>query len=804
MKRLPWIVLLSLLAIANTASAQDATAVWNAVSQPAFDASKFAAVNGIQIARDRIHITLTSGTIQFAQPASGEVFAAAFEGQGRVQIEPPNALEAQQLKRFIGKDTLDMQFSSATFSFADGTFAELSPQLHWTPPSGDDLGGLYLSRQHDREDVGDEIVPRLFQGVLSANHERTAYFFADFKTADKGWVEVTFDALDPETIQVGRWIASPGYKSFDTWLHFPAGDRSASDVFRDPLELADYDIQDYQIDATVAADTEFSATTRVHLLQHATGERILRFWLDSNLRVDSVKDESGASLPFFQAREQKDRNNSYGYYVAVALPQVTKAGRDQTLEFHYAGKKAIRKMGSGNYFCESSLWYPEGNDNGFNNRAGFEMTFHSPKQYLFVATGTKVSEAKDGDWLVTKWKSDKPLAVAGFAFGDYQLFTDKAGDVSVEVYANRNPDDVMAALQNAYITPVEGASENLSMPLGSFSPSAMGKHIGEEVANALRVFQNYFGPDPYSRLAVTNISGDYGQGWPMLIYLSEASFLDSAQLNTLGVENQVELTDQFRGHEVSHQWWAHRVGWKSYHDQWLSEGFADFSGNLYVQYRENWKAYQAELQSNKEALFANDSHGRTLESSGPIWMGTRLASSDSPDAYNVVVYNKGAFVLNMLRMMLYDPHGQDPDARFKAMMQDFCQTFDNKAASTEDFKAIAEKHMTPQMDMDGNQRLDWFFNQYVYGTEIAQYKLAYSVQNGGPGKWNVSGTVTRTAGPDGWKDVLPIYIHTGGKTFRLGWIGIGTKGETPFAVTLPMQPDGLSLNDNHDILADVK
>ncbi len=803
MKRLPWIVLLSLLAIANTASAQDATAVWNAVSQPAFDASKFAEVNGIQIARDRIHITLTSGAIQFAQPANGEVFGAAFEGQGRVQIEPPNALEAQQLKRFTGKETLDMEFSSAKFSFSDGTFAELSPQLHWTPPSGDDLGGLYLSRQRDREEVGDEIVPRLFQGLFSANPRRTAYFFADFKTSDKGWVEVTFDALDPETIQVGRLVSWPGYKSFDTWLHFPAGDRTSADVFRDPTALDDYSIQSYEIDATATAKAEFSATTRVHLSERANGEGVLRFWLDTNLRVDSVKDESGARLTFFQAREQKDRNNSYGYYVVVVLPQITRAGRDQTLEFHYAGQKAVRKMGSGNYFCESSLWYPESGDN-FNVWTGFDMTFHSPKQYLFVATGTKVSETKDGDWLVTKWKSDKPLAVAGFAFGDYKLFTDKAGDVSVEVYANRNPDDVMEAFQNAEFAPVEGASDNLSMPMGSFLPSGMGKNIAVEIANALRVFQSYFGPDPYSRLAVTNISGDYGEGWPMLIYLSEASFLDSSQLNALGVRNQLELTDQFRGHEVSHQWWGHLVGWKSYHDQWLSEGFADFSGNLYVQYRENWKAYQAELESSKEALFANDSHGHTLESSGPIWMGIRLASSDSPNAYNVVVYTEGAFVLNMLRMMLYDPHNPDPDARFKAMMHDFCQTFDNKAASTEDFKAIAEKHMTPEINLDGNQRLDWFFNQYVYGTGIAQYKLSYSMQNAGPGNWKVSGTVTRTGGPQGWKDVLPIYIHTGGKTLRLGWIGVTEAGKTPFAVTLPIQPEGLSLNDNHDILADVK
>ena len=55
------------------------------------------------------------------------------------------------------------------------------------------------------------------------------------------------------------------------------------------------------------------------------------------------------------------------------------------------------------------------------------------------------------------------------------------------------------------------------------------------------------------------------------------------------MERRAVMTDFFRGHESSHQWWGHRVGWKSYHDQWLSEGFAEFSGLFYVQYRENMK-----------------------------------------------------------------------------------------------------------------------------------------------------------------------------------------------------------------------
>src|SRR5277367_3861212 len=123
MQPLRWLILLVLIGTAGTLHAQDTTAVWNAISQASFDSSKYATVENVEIVRDRVHITLTKGTIQFTQPAAGVVFGAAFDGQGRIQIDPPNALESQQVRRFTGQDKLDMQFSNATFSFTDDTFA---------------------------------------------------------------------------------------------------------------------------------------------------------------------------------------------------------------------------------------------------------------------------------------------------------------------------------------------------------------------------------------------------------------------------------------------------------------------------------------------------------------------------------------------------------------------------------------------------------------------------------------------------------------------------------------------------------
>ena len=160
-----------------------------------------------------------------------------------------------------------------------------------------------------------------------------------------------------------------------------------------------------------------------------------------------------------------------------------------------------------------------------------------------------------------------------FAFGDYKLYTEKVGDIEVRIYANREPDDFMKSIQHAFSDPLPqpiGTGGGLPQAaIGTLTPAALAKTMGGEMGNTLRVFEQYFGPYPYKHLAVANIPYPYGQGWPALIYLSALSFLDSTQRHALGIRDQVELTDFFRAHESSHQWWGHRVGWKSYHDQWL-------------------------------------------------------------------------------------------------------------------------------------------------------------------------------------------------------------------------------------------
>src|SRR4029077_4540837 len=300
------------------------------------DSSKFAHTENVTIVRDRMRLTLVDGTIQLTQPANGVVFGAVFRGNGRLEMEPPNGIETQQLQLFTKQPKLEMPFNDATFSFTDSLAEELGKQVKWqTNASTND--DLYAKQQKDREDLGESALPRVLQGILSADRVRTAYFLADIKTKDKGWVEVRDDALEPEGFVVGRWADVVAMKHFDVWMSFPVDGKSSAESWQDPHAKEGFTIRSNKIDASVTSHAELHATDAVTIEPRLAGERILVFALDSNLRVESVKDEKGTVLQYFQSREDKDRYQSYGDYLAVVLTAPLVPGTPETLTFPTAG-----------------------------------------------------------------------------------------------------------------------------------------------------------------------------------------------------------------------------------------------------------------------------------------------------------------------------------------------------------------------------------------------------------------------------------------------------------------------------------
>jgi hypothetical protein len=136
------------------------------------------------------------------------------------------------------------------------------------------------------------------------------------------------------------------------------------------------------------------------------------------------------------------------------------------------------------------------------------------------------------------------------------------------------------------------------------------------------------------------------------------------------------------------------------------------------------------------------------------------------------------------------------------MMHDFVKTHFNQNASTESFKRVVEKHMTPGMDIDGNKRMDWFFNEWVYGTELPRYKMEYSLTPDAGGKVLLKLTVTQSGVSDRFKMLVPVYLDFDGKIMRLGEATVIGNSTTPeFKVMLPQKPKRVLINAFHDVLA---
>jgi len=323
--------------------------------------------------------------------------------------------------------------------------------------------------------------------------------------------------------------------------------------------------------------------------------------------------------------------------------------------------------------------------------------------------------------------------------------------------------------------------------------------------NAIRVFSQWFGETPYGRIAITQQPQfNFGQSWPTLVYLPVSAFLDSTQRWRLlgqGAFNFAHFIQEVTPHEVAHQWWGHMVGWSSYHDQWLSEGFADFSAGLYLMVTEKKPdKYRQFWDRNRKAILDKNEFGRAANDAGPLWMGLRLNTVKTAGAYNRLVYPKGGYVLHMLRNMMWDQKTGDQD--FIAMMRDFVKSNLYKNASTAAFLEVVERHMKPIMNAAGNNTMSWFFGEWVFGSEIPRYALEYSLKEEEGGKWLLSGKLTQSNVSDKFVMPVPVYAEFDGNLVRLGFMRMqGSSTNDGLKIRLPKKPRRVLVNANYDVLA---
>jgi hypothetical protein len=767
-------------------------------------AGSYATVNNLKLKRDAANFTLKSGELYFITPVEGKVTAAVFLGEGEMSLTPPTDIEKHSLSIFTNEPSITEQFTKLVLRFTDKTFDEVKSSPNATMKTGGPAASQARDTYRDNQE--------LLRKRLRDNREsRTLYdiynpagetFFMAFING-KRFNKLVF-LLDPFGVPLAtpEEIALFSYGETDggMWTAFHREDEYKKGTASSSEDNRLIDITRHEMDAAIKG-THLAVTDRLTFRNLHAGTRLVPFELFRTLRVSRVQDADGNDLSFIQ--ESKDEDSDFAVIAAKPL----EAGQSYQFTIQYDGDGALRDSGGGNYILiPRSTWYP-GNANTLfaEDRAIFDMTFRFPKSVTFVGTGAPTGpEAKEGDLTVAKWSSGKTeLAVAGFNYGRFKkkMISDKESGYDVEFYANTEVPDELKDIQNQ-IDRIEAQGGKTMTTLGSISTTAMADPALADAQNASRIYNAYFGKLPYTRIAMTQQPApNFGQAWPTLVYMPYLAYVDTTQRNQLiGTRGGTDTFWRYVApHEIAHQWWGHIIGWDSYHDQWMSEGFAEFSASLYVQFtRGNDKFVEFWEDQRKQIVEASPAtKDRKPYTVGPVTQGYRLNNGKTGGVARFLIYPKGAYILHMLRMMMYQ-QTKGGDVRFQEMMKDFVKTHFNQPVSTEDFKAIVEKHMTPEMNVDNSGKMDWFFNQWVYGTQVPAYKLDYQLSSEGV----LNGKITQSGVSDDFVMLVPLYIDTG-----KGWAKLGSArmvGNTSVEiknVKLPMVPKRVAICAMNDVLA---
>jgi hypothetical protein len=762
-------------------------------------------VRDLDIRHDAVRLLLAEGKLAFLAPCNGRLTGAVFTGRGRALALLRDPIEKRQMARFLGAPLLDQGFSSAYFRFTDNTGEELLRKLRAAGAAPADEPSFVAGWNEIVANLNPWHSLRILTDWLAEDPQ--PYFYAGLLGDTSGPFDVLVDNRRPEQVLLGqlRWVAGERY--YDVWASFRRAGAPAA--LASPFAPIGY-----AIETSILPDRTLEGTTTLTLKALRGGERVISLELSRFLAAQSPEDAERRPLVFFQneavnRHEIAQRGNDS---LLVVLPAPARAGEQFRLRITYRGS-VISDAGNGVYFVgDRGSWYPH--LGGVGDFVPCELTFRWPRRLQLVATGRKLEEREEGDSRIGRWRSDAPIAVAGFNLGEYVTETVDAGNLRVELYANRQLEQAIAEHFRRPVipsplplTPGRGShapfSAAMAMTEAPPSPAALLKQLGQEVAEAERFFERFNGPFPYDHLAVSQIPGTFGQGWPGLLYLSTLSFLspNAQQRAGLSARAQEHFTEIVPYHEVAHQWWGNLVGWADYRDQWIHEGLANYLALLYAETRKAPdRALTTWLTRYREALTAKEAgKDEPAEDAGPLVLGYRLRSSKTPNAFQQVVYGKGTWVFHMLRMMLLDPAAKNPDARFAQLLRELVESHRYRTLTTEDLQRAVEKVMTPAMALEGGRSMDWFFDQWVRSSGIPHYSVESTVRPRASGLL-VRGTLKQSGVPENFIAAVPLYgVRPGGKPVLLGTV-VTSGAETPFQFVSHVRPKRLLIDPQLTLL----
>ena len=821
-------------------------------SPPLYDALREAEVSHVGQIRDqhlrldRFDLELTQGHLYLGPEIGGVISTAVFLGDGVIRAYPPDAVEHHQLKKLSDEDHLEEAFDRLVLRSSDDSASRLL-ELAAPAPQRNRRGSERANRllhdrrrqqlERQRNNPDSWILDDLLRRESGSFRPGRSYALVELDSKDHGWLAIAIEPSGPEEVELYRHDRRR--QLVDSWMRFdslsdfePDYAKTVLEGFIVPPESLDDDVTGTalglparpiepdregwaprarvprtQVDLAIDNNGDTKATAAL-LIEPLEPTRALRLQISAALEVTDARwrpgqaagspdaillaapestdpatdpDEpaalTGERIHFVQEHHNRFlADDLFEPWVTVVLPRTVAAGDAFILELAYEGELVERLRQTRDFILKDTLdWRPQHPDTRVSQ---IDATFRIPERYQVASADTLVDERVEDGTRIMRWVTSEPVRSMAFHYGRFDVIeVPRSAPPALTIYAD-----------DGHI---------------GFAPGNREKTVAD-LTDSIKLFTEYFGPFPYASLLVTETPSLGGRAFPGLLFLSYQTF---GELHT----GEAEL---FRAHEVAHQWWGAAIDWNDYRDQWLSEGFANYAAALYAlyglerpsQFEEMINAWRLDVLGQgqvgqglglrhygyrPEALRRSDGHD-----TGALVLGYRINSTETPFDYRILVYEKGAYILHMLRSMLLDLDTGD-DSRFRHLMRNYATQHIRGVMSTRSFETAVERAF--------GQPMDWFFDQWVYGVEVPTYRVNLDVSPvaDSASPFMLHGNIRQDEVSDGFRMPVPLRIMFDDHPPMIHRIWVD-KDEVSVELPLPAKPTDIEFNDQHAVLARIR
>jgi len=642
-----------------------------------------------------LQLHVPSGRAFLAETPEGPT-AMVILGRGRMRFTPPDVAERTQVRIFSGSDELALDIDLAFVRFSPYQFTSLINQAALRPrtPLSADLRSASAAFA--------DLVGRTLQVDLAdMSRDRWSLvppagdMIAEMRTKRFGTLTYTRSGSEPEDISL-----FDRKRRRNISVYASAEKLKQRGPFYSEDDQLDYDVQDYDIEAQFNPDrSAIEGNARLRLKVLTDGTSSLTFKLAETVTVRGVFSQEYGRLLHLRVVGQNS--------LIVNLPAFLSRGASLDLNIVYSGMvppqafdREAMQIGQPQQqretieipleqrflYSNRSYWYPQSTVTDY---ATARLRLTVPGDYDVVATG---DPAPGG------------AAVTGVEPGQRRRKT--------FTFAATKPARYLAVIitrftANVLTKHVKVGNDDVTIRVRSTPRVPSRRDQDERTAAVFSYYASIVGDAPYPSFTLAMVESELPGGHSPAYFAVVNQVVPGS--NFVWRNDPVSFDNYptfYLAHEVAHQWWGHAVGWKNYHEQWLSEGLAQYFAALYA---------EKEPEGNVLPNLLRQMRHTAIEASknGPIYLGYRLGHIQGDDRiFRAIVYNKSAMVLHMLRRLVGD------DAFFGGV-REFYNTWKFRKAGADDFRAAMEK--------TSGRSLERFFDTWVFGSEIPRLKFGFHV-----------------------------------------------------------------------------